>query len=181
MALMQKIIDCNLQDDTEILRLLKGKSPMSIREEARTMLETVMRLYYARHDFEIYDPWITFALAAIGNMTIAHLAGGFSTDPRLVAEYHSTLILSAQGLNKQGLNNSVSMLVAIQLEKAMTPKDLQLVQTHTTTARIEKDDEILIAQQSDSLWPVAGITGLHEDPDKARLGALVKTLKDAQL
>lgn len=118
MALMQNVIDSNLQDDIKIQRLLKGKTPTLVRDEARTMLETVMRLYYARHEFELYDHWITFALASIGNMVVADLAAGLSNDPQLADGYRSTLILSAQGLNKQGLNFHVSTLAAIQLAHA---------------------------------------------------------------
>jgi hypothetical protein len=38
------------------------------------MFETVIHLYYARYNFEFYDPWVAFALTAIGNMVVADLA-----------------------------------------------------------------------------------------------------------
>jgi hypothetical protein len=176
MALTQSIMGSNYLDSPKILNLFASKTPLLVLDEAKTMLETVMRLYYARHDFELYDLWITFALAAIGNMTIADLAKGSSSDPRLIDSYRSTLILSAQGLNKQGVNFHLSTLVGIQLERAMKPQDLLIVQTYTSATRISKDDQALIAENSRSLWPIPGLAGINEDPDKIRLKNLISAI-----
>ncbi|KAM0545829.1 hypothetical protein ACHAPJ_011156 [Fusarium lateritium] len=145
MAFMQVLINSNYDDDITIRNLFGGKSLASVLDEAQIMLETVMRLYYIRHDFELYDPWISFALTVIGNMTITNLAKQSSSSSHTLAGYRSTLILSAQGLNKQSLNYHVGTLLSIQLQKAMDPGDSQLVQTHISAVRIDEDDQLYVA------------------------------------
>nr|CEG04454.1 unnamed protein product [Fusarium clavum]CEG05757.1 unnamed protein product [Fusarium clavum] len=168
-------------NNPEILKLYGGKTTESVISEAKVMLETVVRLYYARHNFEFYDPWMAFALTVLGNMIIADLAKTSSTDPQIASGYRSSLILAAQGLNKQGLNYHLSRLLAVQLQGAMDPMDLQLVQTHAAVAGIEEDEKALILEQSYSLWPLPGVTGINEDPDKARLKNLVAGVDSLEL
>lgn len=124
---------------------------------------------------------MAFALTVLGNMIIADLAKTSSTDPRIASGYRSSLILAAQGLNKQGLNFHVSRLLAIQLQGAMDPMDLQLVQAHVTVAGIGEDERALIVEQSHSLWPLPGVTGINEDPDKTRLKNLVAGVDSIEL
>jgi len=154
---------------------------MSILHEAKIMLETVMRLYYARHSFDFYDPWIAFALTAVGNGVIADLATGSSTNTRIVNGYRSTLILCAIGLNKQGLNYYISMLLAIQLRRAMKPEDLGLLKMHATDTHIEDEDQALVAEHAHSQWPVPGMAMINEDPEGARLRNLVRAFDDVQI
>jgi len=168
-------------NDFEILKLYGGKTIESVISEAKVMLETVVRLYYVRHNFEFYDPWMAFALTVLGNMIIADLAKTSNTDPRIASGYRSSLILAAQGLNRQGLNYHVSRLLAVQLQGAMNPMDLQLVQTHATVACIEEDERAFIVEQSHSLWPVPGMTGINEDPDKTRLKDLIVGVDSLEL
>ncbi|RFN43191.1 zn2cys6 transcriptional regulator [Fusarium flagelliforme] len=177
----QLIVNSYGMNNSEILKLYGGKTIETVMNEAKVMLETVVRLYYARHNFEFYDPWMAFALTVLGNIIIADLANISTTDPRIASGYRSSLILAAQGLNKQGLNFHVSRLLAVQLQGAMDPMDLQLVQTHATAACIEEDEMALIVEQSHSLWPVPGMTGINEDPDKTRLKNLIVGVDSLEL
>ncbi|KAL4725847.1 hypothetical protein ACLX1H_006521 [Fusarium chlamydosporum] len=170
---MQVIISSEWVNHPEISTLYAGKAPAMVMKEAKIMLETVVRLYYARHNFEFYDPWMAFALTSIGNMIVADLAKEENNDRRITSGYRSSLILAAQGLNKQGLNYHVSRLLTIQLQKVMEPNDLQLVQTHVTAECIGDDEQNLIEEHSYSLWPVPGVARLNQVPDKARLGNLI--------
>ncbi|SCO86145.1 uncharacterized protein FRV6_10272 [Fusarium oxysporum] len=139
-----------------------------------------MRLYYTRHNFELYDPWIAFALIAIGNAVVADLAET-SDNSQTTAGYRSTLILAAQGLRKQALNYHVSRLLSIQLQKAMKPEDLQLVQTHSLATYIEEDEESLIAEHSSSLWPVPALAAMNEDPERTRLNNPIEGVKEINI
>ncbi|RBR26067.1 uncharacterized protein FIESC28_01095 [Fusarium coffeatum] len=180
-AFTEVIIKSEYAGSPDILHLHAGKAPMTVLNEAKIMLETVIRLYYARHDFNFYDPWVAFALIAIGNMVIGDLAAASSHDPDIASGYRSTLVLAAQGLNKQGLNYHISRLLAIQLQKAMDPKDLQLVQTHTTAAYIGEDEQALIVEHSHSHWPIPGMARIDEDPEKKRLKNLIVGVDDLQI
>ncbi|KAF9771649.1 hypothetical protein IL306_010705 [Fusarium sp. DS 682] len=180
MSFMQVIMKSNHQHNPQLLDACSGKTPEAVFHEAKIMLETIMRLYYTRHNFEFYDPWIAFALTAIGNMVVADLAET-SDDPQITAGYRSTLILAAQGLNRQALNYHVSRLLAIQLQKAMKAEDLQLVQTHAMPAYMENDEQTLIAEHSNSLWPIPGLATIDEDPEKTRLKNLIAGVRDLDI
>jgi hypothetical protein len=67
MIVMQQIEDCGDLAQIQMPEPWLGRSAKAIVDDAKMMLETVMRLYYARHGFELYDPWIAFALKIIGN------------------------------------------------------------------------------------------------------------------
>ncbi|KAF4951505.1 hypothetical protein FSARC_12899 [Fusarium sarcochroum] len=114
MAFAKSVIGASYDDDTRIQDLYAGKSFVSVLDEAQIMLEAVMRLYYIRHDFDLYDPSTSFALTVIGNMTVAYLAKGSSSSSSILAGYRYTLILSAQGLNKEGLNYYVGPFLSTQ-------------------------------------------------------------------
>ncbi|KAF5566611.1 cupin domain-containing protein [Fusarium napiforme] len=181
MGFMQIVLKSEHKDSPQIREACSGKTPGTVLNEAKIMLETIMRLYYTRHNFEFYDPWIAFALTAIGNAVIADLAEGSDGDLQIKAGHRSTLILAAQGLSKQAQNYHVSRLLAIQLQKAMKPEDLQLVQTHTVASHVEDDEQALIAEHSDSLWPIPGLAAMNEDPERTRLKNLIAGVQDLDL
>ncbi|KAF6518003.1 hypothetical protein HZS61_002081 [Fusarium oxysporum f. sp. conglutinans] len=181
MGFMQIVLKSEHKESPQILAVCSGKAPETVLNEAKIMLETIMRLYYTRHNFEFYDPWIAFALTAIGNAVVADLAEGSDNDPQITAGYRSTLILAAQGLSKQARNYHVSRLLAIQLQKAMKPEDLQLVQTHAMAAYMEDDEQALIAEHSDSLWPIPGLAVMTEDPERTRLKNLIAGVQDLDM
>jgi hypothetical protein len=166
---MQLIIDSDWIHNSEISKLCAGKTPQLVKQEAQAMLETVIRLYFARHNFEFYDPWVAFALTITGNIAVNNLAESSGNDARIVNGYRSTLILSAQGLNKQSPNYHISTLLAIQLEKAMKSEELKLVQTYTKASRVAEIDRALIEEHAYSQWPIPGMAGFREDPERVKL------------
>ncbi|KAG7404647.1 Nitrogen assimilation transcription factor nit-4 [Fusarium oxysporum f. sp. rapae] len=180
MGFMQIVLKSQHKDSPQILAACSGKAPETVLDEARIMLETIMRLYYTRHNFEFYNPWISFALTAICNAVVANLAEGGDNDPQITAGYRSTLIIAAQGLSKQARNYHVSRLLAIKLQKAMKPEDLQLVQTHAVAVHMD-DEQVLIAEHSDSLWPIPGLATMNEDPERTKLKNLVAGVQDLDM
>ena len=71
---MQLTIKLNNLDNAKVLNLCAGKTPQLVLNASKIMLDTLIRLYYARHSFEFYDPWIALASSTISNMVIADLA-----------------------------------------------------------------------------------------------------------
>jgi hypothetical protein len=177
---MQHLTDLDNAANTEILNICAGRTPTAIVREAQIKLETVVRLYYARHSFDHYDPWIAFALTIIGNMVIKDLSTVTDGDQSTRDGYRSTLILSARGLTKQSPNYHIGALLALQLEGSMHPDDLQLGQMNTTNARLTSQDQALIAAHSQSLWPLPGISRIDENPDKTRLNKLLSAITKAK-
>ena len=149
--------------------------------EAKVMLETIMRLYYMRHNFEMYDPWITSSMVIIGNMVIDHLASDTVNDAKTLSDHRSTLILSAQGLKYQAKTHHVGALVCIQLHSRMSPGDLQLVRTFVTAAGIDETDRELIAEHSHSHWPVPIANNNITSVEDIRLKNLVKGFDEITL
>lgn len=181
MALMQVFMKPEYNDDPSIQAVCNSRSPRSIYEEEAILLQTVACLYYSRHGFTHYDPWITFALAIIGNTIIADLASPAAATftAQTMAGYRSLLILSAQGLHEQSMSYHNGTLIAIQLQKAMHPADLQLTQRYATAAHIPESDQALIEENSHSQWPVPGISRLDADPEESRLYNLLRSVEDA--
>ena len=179
-SVVQLIVNANYLNDSEALHLCAGRTPLSALHEARVMLETVICLYYARHDFEFYDPWIAFALIIMGNTVIGDLQTRPSIDPCTLTSYRSILILSAQGLAKQGLSYHNGTLFAVQLQGAMDSGNLQSVCTHATAAGISKFDRKMIAEHSHSQFPLPGMVAINEDPEKARMHGLIEAFEKAQ-
>lgn len=155
--IMTLIIDSECAQNPRILALFTRNTPQQMRTEAHIMIETIMRLYYARHNFEMYDPWIAFTLTIVGNTVVSELSHDASLDPTTAKSYQSTLILSAQGLYAQSQNCHMSRMLALQLELAMKPEQLRLVQTYSTTAIMDTSDLELIKQHTQSHWPVVNL------------------------
>lgn len=142
------------------------------------MLETLMRLYYTRHSFDQYDPWVSFTLAITGNLAASTLSSAPPDSPASFLDgYRSTLILSAQGLESQAAHYHLGTLLSIQLQAAVEPQTLQLVRTYARAPRVEGGEEKLSVEHSFSAWPVP-IIGVDEDPDKVRLKNLLREFED---
>ena len=141
------------------------------------MLETLIRLYYARHSFAAYDPWVTFTLAITGNLAAAALSSATPETPAAVLDDHrSTLILSAQGLETQASHYHLGTLSSIQLLAAVDPETLQLVRTYAGAPRAEGQDKLSV-EHSFSTWPVP-IIGVNEDPERVRLKNLLREFEE---
>lgn len=179
-SFIQFVINADYLEYSQRLALCLGKTPQSALHEARVKLETVVCLYYARHNFDCYNPWLAFALTIIGNTVAAELKAASSFDSHVVAGYRSMLILSVQGLTKQSLNYYNGMLLAVQLQGTIDATNLQLVRTYTTAANISESDRQMIAEHSNSTWPLPGMVAINADPEEVRLKALIYRLQEVQ-
>ncbi|KAF3038693.1 hypothetical protein E8E12_008584 [Didymella heteroderae] len=161
---------------SQCVALCLGKPPETALYEARVKLETVVCLYYARHSFDSYDPWLAYALTIIGNTMATELKTASSSNQQIFTGYRSMLVLSAQGLAKQSSSYHNGTLLAVQLQGAMDATNLQLVRTYTTHASISEPDRKMIAEHSISNWPLPAMVAINEDPEEARLSVMVEAL-----
>ncbi|EUC43101.1 hypothetical protein COCMIDRAFT_38896 [Bipolaris oryzae ATCC 44560] len=180
-AIAQLMVKAESVERSKAAALWPEKSPQSSLHEARIMLETASCIYYARHGFEFYDPWVAFTLTIIGNTVIDDLKAGSIIDPRILAGYRSLLILSAQGLASQSHHYHNGTLLATQLQSAMSPQDLQLACTHVKEAGMSKLDQLLVAEHSQSHWPLPDKVAINEDPEKVKLNTLLQGIEEIQL
>ena len=179
-ALMKLVLAFDPAENPAVSDLCAGKTPQLVFDEANLVLETVMRLYYMRHSFEFFDPWLAFASIIIGNTAIANIAAGSSNESNILGSYRSALIMSAQCLNSQGLNFHLGTLLAIQLQSVMGSREMELVRTYVTAAGINNHDQELIAYHSHSQWPVP-IIAINENPEKVILKNLVKAFEEVEI
>ncbi|KAF2994990.1 hypothetical protein E8E13_004061 [Curvularia kusanoi] len=145
-GIMKLFKSATFSNEIEALHIDDKESPMLGLYKARVMLETITCLYYARHGFEFYDPWIAFDLTLVRNFAICDLKIP-GIDPGILAGSNSILILSAKGLASQGLNY------------------------HNV---IDESDKKSIAEHSHSQWPVPGLVAANEDPENSRLRVLIE-------
>lgn len=158
--------------DTYALRM--GKLPQAIIHENEAMLEFLVRIYYMRHGFDLFDPWIAVAMTMIGNKCNA-LLQAHPNDARIHTDnYKATILLSAKAFESQARNFHVAASLGIQLQTVLKPDLLQLVRTYVKTTGIDKEDLELITQHPHSQWPIP-IIGLTDDPQKSRLRGLIQS------
>jgi hypothetical protein len=148
--------------------------------EAQVRLEAVMRLYYLRHSFELYDPWIIPSMVMLGNIAMDEIEANTGNETEALSFYRSTLILSAQSLESQARHCHIGALVSIQLQNRMTPGDLQLVRTYTKSADSNSSEQALIAQHSHSQWPIP-IKEAYVYPESAILHHLIEPKEESNL
>ncbi|KAI1532215.1 C6 transcription factor [Pyrenophora tritici-repentis] len=152
-----------------------------IASEARTSVETVLRLYYMRHSFEVHNTFSVWIQVFVGNLAVealkyARIDG--SGDSTMIDVHRSTLVLCALGLHSQGLSYQLGKLSFRALQVCMAPEDLQLVRTYCTPG--EEAEQSLLLQHTQSLWPLP-ITNINDNPDTALLNGFLREYQDLDL
>ncbi|CAA9956667.1 Zn-C6 fungal-type DNA-binding domain protein [Pyrenophora teres f. maculata] len=152
-----------------------------IASEARISVETLLRIYYMRHGFEVHNTFSVWIQVFVGNLAIEalrHARKNSSGDSTMIDVHRSTLVLCAVGLHSQGLSYQLGKLAFRALQVCMTPEDLQLVRTYCTPG--EEAEQSLLLQHTQSLWPVP-IININENPETALLNGLLKEYQDLDL
>ena len=139
--------------------------------------ETIMRLYYLHHGYDMPDGQMSHNLVVLAykglsqrNMS-SHLLGAANTDAISDAEATSTLILAQKGLYDQAKNYFLPWALFQILEGEMSPEDRNALQNCITIHR--EASETLQAREKyiSSNYPV-GLATPSESPENRRLGQL---------
>ena len=155
-------------------------TPRAIMRFLEARLEFLMRLYYMRHSFAIYGPWLIYPMARLGNHANELLEGGSDEDPGNLDGYRSTIILCAKALESQAQNFHVANSLGIQLHSIVKPQMLQLLRTYVKAVDVEKLDEEMITNHPHSQWPIP-IINFGDDPERARVSHLIEGFKETHL
>lgn len=145
---------------------------------AKIRLETLVRLRYVHHGFESYDVFLLQFLMFLGFMHINTLAT--SAAAGINDDYRSTIYLVAKGLRDQGRCYHLAEVVFRMMRDAMSSSDRQYLDTITNIEPDEDEKMSLISQHTHSVWPI-NLMSINEDPEKKRLGELVKLADDLEL
>lgn len=153
-------------------------SAISTLAHSRICFESVLRIYYLRHGYEIPDGHLchaAFGLAckALAQRSLPASAGFISSEAVSPDEAKSTLILAAKGLADQGMNYYLPRALFEIVESEMSTEDRSLVHQYIT---IRRDDTESLQSRStyiSSQYPV-GIVSMHGNPDGRRLDRLTE-------
>jgi hypothetical protein len=140
-------------------------------------METLIRLYYAHHNVEIFDPYLMTFLLMLGNHVIEKLRQP-ATSAHDAELYRSTLILCARGLHAQGKNAYVATMLYLMLRDSMETRDSALLQNYIHNEQGSNQDYITMYNQSN--YPVP-IIKINEDPRTVLLVDLVKAYETLSL
>ncbi|KAF6824617.1 C6 transcription factor [Colletotrichum musicola] len=124
--------------------------------------ETLLRLYYLRHSFDIADSWLMYFLIYLGNKAcdqvkqsaLAAAETSSSSSPETNGEQdvtafnasRSTLVLCAKGLHDVGRSIHIAAIVGRALRGRMRQADVDLLSTHANLKELEVQDRIIRTQ-----------------------------------
>ena len=101
---------------------LQGQSIQEIAQEARCNYEIVLRIYYLRHGFDMYNTWAFFFLTNLFFMAIGELHASIEAGGEEADAMRSTLILASKGMSAQArcyyLAEAMLRTVCMQMESS---------------------------------------------------------------
>ncbi|KAH7014130.1 uncharacterized protein B0I36DRAFT_338299 [Microdochium trichocladiopsis] len=164
---------------------LQTPSPASLVAEARRHLTTLARLYYLRHGYESADSWVGSPLISLANMYIDMLQAGTLTEPELVLEARSSLILMIKGLRDQSRNNAVCEVLFRMTKAKIRPEDHALLVSEGVVRVDEDEGKVMQMHAVQMQWPAMATT-MADKPHSHSLTDLVRgmgqvTIADQQL
>lgn len=144
---------------------------------ADVQLETILRLYYARHSFQGYDSQLMMQLAYLGNVALkrrSYADDGSDTNSKEKLEAtRSTLALVLKGLYEQSRNYYVS-LSALQIMKGQISAHDQDFLAQFVASEVTKHEEISLDASGITAQWVFPLVTWKDHPDAVRIAALVK-------
>ncbi|KAK7455397.1 C6 transcription factor [Colletotrichum acutatum] len=135
-------------------------------------LETLIRLYYLRHDYEAMDLFLVIPLVLIGydciNAILEEKSG------YRIENLRSTLILVAKGLHCQRRNHYLAEALFRIVRGRMRPQEVALLRSSMTFDDNREEEKHGMVQAVRSRWPVT-VVSKQEDVSDHILTHLVET------
>lgn len=145
--------------------------PQQIILNARTCFETICRLYYLRHGFEMFDPHMMSFLIHLANMSIECLRRNPPADA--VEPLRATAMLCVKGINDQAASYCAAEAAFVIMEKRLHREDTDRVRTILTPKKSIKNERP-IEDLVNSKWPIP-IIYADADPRTSYLETLLKS------
>jgi hypothetical protein len=141
--------------------------------EAAANLETVPRMYYTRHSFQVADVFLANFLTMVAKLMIEALKARTGlTKADHINSLRSTLLLCLKGLNGQGRNIHCTYVIYRLLRDSLEPMEVNILRGYIATDE-ENDSKPLDPQQARSHFPIT-IMRLDEDPEASFMVNMVK-------
>ena len=151
-------------------------SPDAIVALAKIKLETLVRLYYVHHGFDYHDVFMIQFLMFLGFMQVRALATLDTKESK--DDYRSRVFLAAKGLRNQGQNYYLAEVVFNMMRDSLNSSDQRFLGTILNIGAEDEARRSLIAQHTRSVWAI-NIVSINDDPEKQRLGNLIKDTDSA--
>ena len=141
--------------------------------------ESIMRLYYLHHGYDIPDGHMAHNLMVLAYKGLSQrnmppeLHKSINAEPSSVAEARSTLILAQKGLHDQGKNYFLPWALFQIVEEEMQPEDRDALYRSVTIHKEHSEGLQLRQRYMSSQYPV-GLDRLDEPPGGRQLGQLTK-------
>ncbi|PNP84938.1 hypothetical protein FNYG_01762 [Fusarium nygamai] len=142
--------------------------------------EMVSRLYYLRHGFETYDPFMVQCHILLGFMTLGTISSAKERSPEATKALQSTLVLALKGLREQANATYLAVTTFRLLKDMLKQGDPRLFQGLADVVQENESVKALIASHVKSQFPI-NVVSMSEDPEQRRIGALVTAYKELGL
>jgi hypothetical protein len=150
---------------------------------ATICFETIMRLYYLHHGYEIPDGHMAHNLMVLAYKSLSQRTIS-SEEPEsasggsaILAEARSTLILAQKGLHDQGKNYFLPWALFQIVEQEMYPEDREALYSSVAIHKEQSEALQLRERYISSQYPV-GQDRLDEPQGGRQLSQLTKNLSD---
>jgi len=154
---------------TLVARVFVG-SPKDALEESRCAYETLVRIYYLRHGFEAFDPFIVQVLAVLAFMTQSRIQQGVPDVP--LPALQSTLVLALVGLADQSHSFYTSQMVLSAVRNVLAQREIELVSKFMQQGRA-KEKHPPQDSHAHYMWPI-NFGSITADREARRLGKLLE-------
>jgi len=145
---------------------------------ASAHLETIIRLYYLRHGFISFDPFLVHPLNVMGFSSLSKVASGLGQAD--LDAVRSTLILAAKGIRDQGQSHYICHVTLRFFMGGMRLEEKVLLNQIADLQDTEDDETKAQMASVQARW-APSILSVTDDPEAQRLGNLVKEYMELSL
>jgi len=154
------------------------ETPQEIVRYSQAMFETLLRLYYLRHSYDMYDPWIIHFLLELGTNALNSLYNATpSTTQQSTDHLRSSLVLAVAGLKQQSKSVYIARICALGVQKSMRPADLQWVQTYLRLKPVTAEEQRMIDETTRCAYPVP-IVSIDGQLETKQLGKIMRGVEE---
>ncbi|KAK5997432.1 Nitrogen assimilation transcription factor nit-4-like protein [Cladobotryum mycophilum] len=151
-------------------------TPSDIVTHSKICMESVIRLYYLRHGFDIWDTLIIVYLQFVGFNTLRDLA---ISDAKSYNSMLSTILLCAKGLREQTRFQYIAEAVFTFLRDRIKPEVSHLLKD-LPEIEYEEERREIVQREVKSSYPI-NMASITDDPDNKRLDNMIQSLKEASI
>ncbi|OWT42895.1 hypothetical protein VFPPC_17912 [Pochonia chlamydosporia 170] len=159
---------------------VEGESPEQVLLNTKIRLETVWRLYYLRHGFDSYDPFMLQVLIVLGFMSCKALSGS-GLLLQQAELFRSTMVLAGKGMYCHAKNCFLAETTFRLFRHTLGAENARLLKDYGDI--IDEDSQEkkeAIANQVRSQFPI-NIVNIAESPENYRVDNLIAAFQEAGL